>query len=93
MIVASLEMTLYAPWVHSLKEKRMAVKSILQKTQHQFRVSAAEVDFQDVHQTICIAFAIVTGTMQQADSMLDNIIAYVESNTEAEVTKINRNIY
>ena len=45
MVIAAVEIKLYLPWVHSLKEKRMAVKSMLQKTQHHFHVSAAEVDY------------------------------------------------
>ena len=36
MVIAAVEIKLYLPWVHSLKEKRMAVKSVLQKTQHHF---------------------------------------------------------
>lgn len=93
MIIASLELTLYAPWVHSLKEKRSVVKSIVQKTQQHFHVAAAEVKFQDLHQSIGVAFAIACNTAQQADSMLDHIIAYVEANTEAEITEIERIVY
>ena len=29
--IAAMELRLYAPWVHSLKEKRMVVKSLLGK--------------------------------------------------------------
>ena len=64
MVIAAVEIKLYLPWVHSLKEKRMAVKSILQKTQHHFHVSAAEVDYQDVQQSAAIAFAVVTCTVK-----------------------------
>ena len=63
MVIAAVEIKLYLPWVHSLKEKRMAVKSVLQKTQHHFHVSAAEVDYQEVQQSAAIAFAVVTCTV------------------------------
>ena len=46
-----LKIKLYAPWVHSLKEKRMVVKSLLAKIRNKFQVSVAEVEAQDVHQT------------------------------------------
>ena len=78
MVIAAVEIKLYLPWVHSLKEKRMAVKSVLQKTQHHFHVSAAEVDYQEV---------------QQSDQMLQNIIDYVQAHTQAEITNIDRVIY
>ena len=41
MVIAAVEIKLYLPWVHSLKEKRMAVKSILQKTQRCYLYSRA----------------------------------------------------
>ena len=49
--VLVLKIKLYAPWVHSLKEKRMVVKSLLAKIRNKFQVSVAEVEAQDVHQT------------------------------------------
>ena len=42
MKIAAVTIRLYAPWVHSLKEKRMIVKSLVAKIQNQFHVSAAE---------------------------------------------------
>ncbi len=93
MVIAAVEITLYLPWVHSLKEKRMAVKSILQKTQHHFHISAAEVNYQDVQQSAAIAFAAVTCTVGQADQVLQNIIRYVQEHTQAEITNIDRMIY
>ena len=43
---------LRAEWVHSLKEKRMIVKSLIARLQNKYHVSAAEVDEQDTHQII-----------------------------------------
>lgn len=93
MVIAAVEIKLYLPWVHSLKEKRMAVKSILQKTQYHFHVSAAEVDYQQVQQSAAIAFAVVTCTVGQADQVLQNIMDYVQAHTQAEITNIERVIY
>jgi len=46
MIVKTIIIKLYAPWVHSLKEKRGIVKSICSKVSNKFNVSIAEVDEQ-----------------------------------------------
>ena len=93
MVIAAVEIKLYLPWVHSLKEKRMAVKSVLQKTQHHFHVYASEFDYQEVQQSAAIAFAVVTCTVGQSDQMLQNIIDYVQAHTQAEITNIDRVIY
>lgn len=92
MLIESAEIRLYAPWVHSLKEKRMVVKSILAKTGKRFNLSMAETDAQDVHQTIVLGMACVAGTTAQADSIIDKAIAFLEENTEAEITEIHREI-
>ena len=39
MEIATVTFRLHAPWVQSLKEKRMIVKSIISKIENQFRVS------------------------------------------------------
>lgn len=92
MIVAAMEVTLRVPWVHSLKEKRMVVKSLLGKTRNKFHVAAAEVAQQDVHQTIVVGFACVTDEARHGDSMLDHILNFIESNTEAEVVSVVREL-
>ncbi len=43
MFVATIIFKLRAPWVHSLKEKRMIVKSLVAKLQNKFHVSEAEI--------------------------------------------------
>lgn len=44
MEILAIEIKLYAPWLHSLKEKRMVVKSILGKIKNKFNVSVSEID-------------------------------------------------
>ncbi len=92
MIVAVMEVQFFAPWVHSLKEKRMTVKSLLAKTRGKFNVSAAETAEQDVHQIIVLGFSAVAGTAAQADSILDHVLNFLEANTEAEITQVSREI-
>ena len=57
MKIAVMIFTLRAEWVHSLKEKRMIVKSLIAKLQNKYNVSVAEVDEQDTHQIIVIGVA------------------------------------
>ena len=85
--VAVLRMKLYAPWVHSLKEKRMVVKSLLAKIRNKFQVSAAEVEDQDIHQSIVIGVAAIVPHKAQADSMMEEIADFVEQSTEAEIVE------
>ncbi|WP_406541497.1 DUF503 domain-containing protein [Clostridium ljungdahlii] len=90
MKILLMKITLRASWVHSLKEKRMVVKSIVQKLKNKFNVSVAEVDEQDVHQMIVIGAAGICGTSAQVDSTMENIITFVENNTDAEIIDIQK---
>lgn len=85
MMIAAVTFRLRAPWVHSLKEKRMVVKSLIAKLQNQFRVSAAEIDEQDTHQLIVIGAAAIVPHPAMADSLMEEISQFVEENTDAEV--------
>ena len=90
--LAVMEIRLYAPWVHSLKEKRMVVKSLLGKIRSRYAVSAAETDEQDTHQTIEIGVASIAAHAAQADSMMEEILAFVEEHTEAEIVSVEREL-
>ena len=90
--VLVLKIKLYAPWVHSLKEKRMVVKSLLAKIRNKFQVSVAEVEMQDVHQTIVIAVTAIASHQAQADSMEEEILRFVERSTEAEIVELETEI-
>ena len=92
MKVATITFKLRAPWVHSLKEKRMIVKSLVAKLQNKFHVSAAEIDEQDTHQIIVIGVAAIVPHNAMADSLMDEISEFVEANTEAEIIEEEREI-
>jgi hypothetical protein len=92
MIVGTLEIKLYAPWIHSLKEKRMEIKSLIARTENKFKVAIAEVDAQDVHQTMVLGIACVTQDTSMADSILDKVIEFIEQNTEAEIIEVLREV-
>jgi len=92
MIIGSATIKLYAPWVHSLKEKRMVVKSITAKARNKFNISIAETGEQDTHQTILLGIACAAGTVAQADSVMEHVIHFIEENTEAEILNIQREI-
>lgn len=92
MIIAAMTFRLHAPWVHSLKEKRMIVKSLIAKLQNKFHVPAAEIDEQDTHQIIVIRVAAVVPHSAMADSLMDEISQFVEDNTESEILEEAREI-
>lgn len=90
MKILLMKVTLRASWAHSLKEKRMVLKSIVQKLKNKFNISVAEIADQDIHQTIVIGIAGICGTSAQLDSTMENIITFIECNTDAEIIDIEK---
>lgn len=83
--IAVISIRLHASWCHSLKEKRMVVKSLITKIQHRFHVSVAETDAQDQHQTIVIGIAAIVPDRSFADQLMENIVSFIAENTDAEI--------
>ena len=92
MRIAVMSFRLRATWVHSLKEKRMIVKSLVAKLQNKFHVSAAEIDEQDTHKIIVIGVAAIVPHNAYADSLMDEISLFVEENCEAEILEEQREV-
>ena len=63
----------------SLKEKRRIVKSLIEKSKHRFNVAIAEVGDQDLHQRSTIGIAVVGNDSRLLNSLLDQIITYMDS--------------
>lgn len=85
-----MKITLRASWVHSLKEKRMVVKSLLQKLRNKFNISVSEIESQDIHQTIVIGITGICANSSHSDSTMEHIITFIETNTDAEIINIDK---
>jgi uncharacterized protein YlxP (DUF503 family) len=74
--VARAELSL--PGARGLKDKRRLVKSLVERAQHRFRVSAAEVDHHDVWTRAVVAFACVSTSARHAHQVLARVGNFVE---------------
>ncbi len=88
MIIGTCKVYMSAEWVYSLKEKRMVVKSIIEKTKNKFNVSVSEIEKQEIHKSIVIGFACVTNSTSHAASIIDNVLAFIERNTDAVIDDV-----
>lgn len=88
MTALSAQLTFYIPYASSLKDKRQVRRSIIDKTRQRFNVSIAEVDTQDILQTLTIGIAVVSGEASHAEQSLNTIIRFIEENAEAELMDV-----
>ncbi|MDR2571015.1 MAG: DUF503 domain-containing protein [Oscillospiraceae bacterium] len=88
MFTLSAMLTFYIPHADSLKDKRQVCRSIIDKVKARYNVSIAEVDTQDIHKTLTIGIAVVSGEAVHAEQSLDTIIRFMEGHIDAELTDI-----
>jgi uncharacterized protein YlxP (DUF503 family) len=63
---------------HSLKEKRRAIKSIKDRIRNKFNVSIAEIDRLDDWQWAILGVACVSNDAKFTNSILSNIVDFIE---------------
>ena len=84
----SAKLAFYIPQSTSLKDKRQVRRSLIEKTCHKFNAAIAEIDTQDIHQTLTIGIAVVSGDAAHRRESIDEIIRFMESQADAELTSI-----
>lgn len=90
MTVGTLELHLHTPWIHSLQEKRLLTKHIIERIHHRFPVCASEVDsFHEPHMVV-LGIACVAGYPGMEQTVLDRVYQYIQTNTDAEFVDVIR---
>ena len=90
MYIESARLTFYIPHSNSLKDKRQVRRSVIEKARARFNASIAEVGTQDVHQTLTVGVAVVSGERSHAERSLDEVVRFMEENADAELTGVER---
>ena len=88
MYTVSARLTFDIPHANSLKDKRQVCRSIIDKARNKFNASTVEVDTQDIHRTLTIGIAVVSGDNSHAQKSIDEIIRYMEEHADAELTGV-----
>ncbi len=89
MVVGVITIDLLIHESHSLKDKRQVVKSMLDGIRHRFNVSAAELDALDVWQRSVIGAACISNEQAVANTVLNHVLSFVESNPRVEVEGVS----
>ncbi|MEW6307734.1 MAG: DUF503 domain-containing protein [Bacillota bacterium] len=77
MVVGTVHCELKVPWARSLKDKRSAIKGLLDRVRRKFAVAAAEVGALDEHQRCLIGLACVAGEGYHVREVLTRALDYI----------------
>jgi uncharacterized protein YlxP (DUF503 family) len=89
MIVSMIQVIFQIPDVDSIKSKRQIVRSVKEKLQRRFHVSAAEVDLQDSLSFAHIGAALVSNSKTFGESVLQKAFMMIENETPVRVQDVS----
>lgn len=89
--IGILSAELHFPEAHSLKEKRMSVRSAKEQLRNRFGAAVAEVDHHEVWQRTRLTAAVVTRDAHEAERLLAEAERYLGSR-EWEVGLVEREL-
>ena len=90
MVVGVIVWELEVFGAQSLKDKRRVVKSLKERLQSRFQVSAAETKYQDLWQRAEISACVVSGEQRHVDEVLDSMDRLVTGDMRARVIQSRR---
>jgi uncharacterized protein len=85
LYVGALELDVLLGDVHSLKEKRSAVRPVIAELRRRFEVSAAEAGHLDLHRRALIGIAAVAPDAEHVRDLLDACERLVAARPELEL--------
>lgn len=86
MIIGILKIDLYFPYASSLKEKRMVLRSLKDRTRKTFNVSISELDDHDKWQKSRIGIAAIGPDKQTINSLLDKVLNFITEFRDLEIS-------
>ena len=85
MIVSMIQIIFEIPDVDSIKEKRRVIRSIKDKLQRRFHMSAAEVDLQDSLSFAQIGGALVSNSRDFGEKVLHKAFQTIENEVPVRI--------
>lgn len=93
MYIGSCRLTFRLPGNDSLKGKRRASRSLIERLRQRFNLAAAEVDAVGEHRRLVIGVVCVSNDYSHAAEMLDKATAFAEAHpTDAELVSVERSV-
>jgi len=92
MYVGSLELDVLLGDVHSLKQKRSAVRPVIADLRRRFEVAVAEAGHLDLHRRALIGVAAVAADGTHVRDVLDECERFVSGRPELELLSAHRRL-
>ncbi|MGA3173241.1 MAG: DUF503 domain-containing protein [Syntrophorhabdales bacterium] len=79
MVVGLSRIEIFLPENHSLKDKRQAVRRIVERTKGKFNISIMEIEQTNLWQKATVGFAVIGVKQDHVSSTIESVSRYIES--------------
>ena len=79
MVVGVARLEIFLPENHSLKEKRQAMRRIVERTKGKFNISIMETNQTNLWQKATVGFAVIGVKQDHVSATIENVSRYIES--------------
>ena len=93
MLVGLLTIHIHLQGIDSLKGKRRIVKSVIERLQSRFNVSAAEIAAQDSKQLAIAGIAVISNDGSHLNAQLDKIMNFIINDGRFYVGRVQRETF
>ena len=88
MVVSMIQLIFEIPEAGSLKDKRRIVRSVKDRLQRQFRMTAAEIDLNDSLSFAHIGGALVSNSRVFGETVLNKAFAMIENEVPVRIQDV-----
>jgi uncharacterized protein YlxP (DUF503 family) len=94
MHIAYAKITLQLTHVHSLKQKRQILRSLMDKLTQRFNLTIAEVEHNDQWQLAGLGIVMISNERRHVESQLNKVLTYwqQELHIDAQIIDIEQHI-
>ena len=85
MVIGILQLELRFAESHSLKEKRMILKSVKDRLRRTFNIAVAEIDDQDLWQSSRLGIATIGNDKRYLNGLLSQVERWIERQRQVEL--------
>ncbi|MGB4609790.1 MAG: DUF503 domain-containing protein [Saccharofermentanales bacterium] len=93
MLILGIKVQIYYPYIHSLKDKRKEVRSLISRLENKFNVSAREVADQDQWQSFVLGISFTALSESEALEMQEKIERFIFSEVNGEILSVDRDLF
>ena len=77
----------------SLKDKRMVIKSLIERIKSRFNVSICEASDNDKWQVSNLGISFVSNESKYNEKIIEKIINFIDNDERVEITSIEKEMY